>query len=58
MCQSLEVFKYAELRKLSISALKLMLWIFLYAKSPASYILMSWAYLNILKQDFFLRVYD
>ncbi len=41
MCQSLEVFKYAELRKLSISALKLMLEIFLYAKLLASYILMS-----------------
>ncbi len=34
----------------------MMLQIFLYAKLPASYILMSWAHLNILKQNFLLRV--
>ncbi len=34
-----------------------MLYIFVYAKWPANYILMSWAYLNILKQNFLFRVY-
>ncbi len=57
MCMLLEVFKYAKLRKCSISPVKVMLYIFLYAKWPANYILMSWAYLNILKQNFLFRVY-
>ncbi len=57
MCMVLEVFKYAKLKKCLISSLKMMLYIFFYAKWPANYILMSWAYLNILKQNFLFRVY-